>query len=555
MSESTQPKPNDKPDAPTAKSDAPMLEVLTKLLQNADQLSEPDKQLGLRIRELGVSAKDPAQFNQTGVQVAVATAALDFERATGRQSDLSSAQRAEITKLISSPAAAAADAALAPKNDGASKASAQSPPDPIRDVLSKLVASVDQLPAAAKELGTRIQDLEKGAQDPVRFNQKSVQHDIAYAAQDFEKATGTTLDLAPLQRAEVTRLGGSAPGLENERLLGLLRSTMQFDDPGLVRDIRRYATEIGRKRNQNTSETQSRIDTYENRIRQAPRALEPTKDAGAFDAATEAEQPGSNPPGSKPDANGARTDKRQTSDPDTRSPRNHANIQEPLGRQSAVLRGGVLDTLAAALRGNGSPLSAPWDPQPTPFGDRVKAFQARIDARDQDRVIGRVEKSARAAVDALDGFRNAEGAAVMNRIQSAARAEPGGMARVLSEMREGGRFSDLRQAFNTALADDKGFARAYDKAASALAHYGQGREQVEQIIAKRPDAANLSAKFEQLDSQIGERAGHTPSRNEGKNMLDDISKTIAEIIQNATDKVRAIFTRAPAASAGPAPAA
>ena len=41
-------------------------------------------------------------------------------------------------------------------------------------------------------------------------------------------------------------------------------------------------------------------------------------------------------------------------------------------------------------------MSAPWDPQPTPFGDRASRHsRQRIDARDQDRVIGRVEKSAR----------------------------------------------------------------------------------------------------------------------------------------------------------------
>jgi hypothetical protein len=448
--------------------------------------------------------------------------------------------------------AAAPDATSTPQNEAAPRASTQPPLDPIRDVLTKLVASVDALPASAKDLSTRIRDLEKDAQDPVRFNQKSVQHEVAYGAQDFEKATGKTLDLAPAQRAAVTRLAGSAPGLENERLLGLLRSTVQFDDPGLVRDIRRYSAEIGQKSNQNAPETQSRIDTYENRVRQAPRAPEP---ANASGASAKAEQPGANPPGSNADANGARTDQRQPSAPDSRSPRNNANILEPLGRQGAVLRGGVLDTLAAVLRGNGIPGNAPWDPQATPFGERVRAFQARVDARDQDRVIGRVENSARAALDALDGFRNTEGAAVINRIQAAVRAEPGGMASVLSEMREGGRFSDLRQAFNTALTDDKGFAQAYDKAAAALARYGEGREKVDQIIARRPDAANLTAKFEQIDSQIGERASNTPSRNEGKNMLDDISKTIAEIIQNATDKVRAMFSRAPVASAGPAPAA
>jgi len=61
----------------------------------------------------------------------------------------------------------------------------------------------------------------------------------------------------------------------------------------------------------------------------------------------------------------------------------------------------------------------------------------------------------------------------------------------------------------------------------------------------------MTAKFEKLDSEIGERASSTPSRNEGKTMLDDISKTVAEIIQRATDTVRAMFAPKPGASAGP----
>src|SRR5579871_4085106 len=176
MSESTQPKANEKAATQPAKPDEPMREVLTRLLESAHQLSEPDRQLGLRIRDLGIAASDPLQFNQTGVQVAVASVAQEFERATGKQLDLSAAQRAEITKLNGSPAASPADATSTPKNDGAPKPSTQSPPDPIRDVLTRLVASIDQLPNSAKELGTRIRDLEKDAQDPVRFNQKAVQH-------------------------------------------------------------------------------------------------------------------------------------------------------------------------------------------------------------------------------------------------------------------------------------------------------------------------------------------------------------------------------------------
>jgi hypothetical protein len=223
--------------------------------------------------------------------------------------------------------------------------------------------------------------------------------------------------------------------------------------------------------------------------------------------------------------------------------------------QTAVLRGGILDTLTAVLRGNGQPNNAPWDPAPTPLGTRLQAFEAKVAARQQDEGIERVQNWARAAANAIDGFRNTEGATIMNRIQTAARAEPGGMATVLSEMRQGGKFGDLRQAFDKALIDDKGFGAAYDKAATALARYGSGREKVEQIIAKRPDAANLAAKFEQLDGEIGEKASSIPSRNQGKNMLDDISTTIAEILQRAADKVRAIFRPSPTVSPSASPAA
>lgn len=554
MSDSNQPKPSDKPAAPASKSVEPMREVLTKLLESANQLSESDKQLGLKIRDLGETAKDLAQPAQTPVQVAIASAAQEFERATGRQLDLSAAQRTEVTRLAAT--VSATDTASTPKNDAVAKpaAATQSPPDPIRDVLTRLVASLDQLPDSAKALGMKIKELDKDASDPVRFNQKSVQHEVAYVAQDFEKATGRQLALAPTQRAEVTRLAGSAPGLENERMLTLLRMTPQIEDHNVVREIRRSAKEIGQQNNQSASDTQSRIDNLANKIRLATRSPEAANETRAGDATPKAEQPGASPFG-RTAANGARNDQRAPNDPEPRGARNGPSTKEPPPVQTAVLRGGILDTLTSALRGNGNIDNAPWEPQATPFGDRLRAFQGKVDARDQDRVIGRVENSARNTLEALDGFRNIEGAAVMNRIQAAARSEPGGMTTVLSEMREGGRFSDLRQAFNTALNDDKGFAQAYDKAAAALARYSQGREQVEQIIAKRPDAANLTAKFEQLDSQIGERATNTPSRNDGKNMLDDISKAIAEIIQSATDKVRAMFSRAPTASAGPAPAA
>jgi hypothetical protein len=192
---------------------------------------------------------------------------------------------------------------------------------------------------------------------------------------------------------------------------------------------------------------------------------------------------------------------------------------------------------------------APWSPPPTPLAGRLAAFESQMLERRGERALGRAEKSGRAALDALDTFRTGEGAIVMNRIRAAARAEPGGIAAVLAEMRGGGRFADLRQQFNNALETERGVAAAYDKAAAALARYGEDRVSTEQIIARRPDATNLSAKFEQMDAQIGEAAGGTPSRRDGKSMMDDLAQRAAELLQRAVDAAKSFFNRSPSAEA------
>jgi hypothetical protein len=186
---------------------------------------------------------------------------------------------------------------------------------------------------------------------------------------------------------------------------------------------------------------------------------------------------------------------------------------------------------------------APWEAQPQPFGERLAAYQARTQAGRDEAGLQNAEKAGRAAIEALDGFRTGEGATVMNRIQSAARSDLDGMTGVLSGMRDGGRYQDLRQQFNNAMHDEAGVARAYDKASESLAKYGEARTGVEEIIARRPDAANLTSKFQQMDAEIGEKAESTPSRRDGKSMIEDISKQAAEIIQHAMEALKSIFTR------------
>jgi hypothetical protein len=190
------------------------------------------------------------------------------------------------------------------------------------------------------------------------------------------------------------------------------------------------------------------------------------------------------------------------------------------------------------------------------MADRVAAEDRRVLGKNDDRAFENAEKRGQAALGALQSFANGEGAAVMSKIREAAKTEPGGMAQVLSEMKEGGRFSDLRKQFSNALADDAGVAAAYDKAASSLAAYGKNRTDVQDIIGRRADNSALTQRFDQLDAEIGKAASTTPSKTDGRSMMEDLGKQAAELLQRAVETVKAAFrspTAGPSAGAGSSP--
>ncbi len=371
------------------------------------------------------------------------------------------------------------------------------------DRLRGLVASADS------GLAKTMQTLSQRGADADQRSQPGFRTAVAYALQDLENFHVGRLDLpTPQLRAEMTQLAGSAVGLENERLQALMRATGAMQDRALIREIRVLGTDIGRRTDQKTPDVESRIDVIENKLRLTGRPAEPATSAQASASQISSQN------------------------------------QAPVTVQHSVL-----DTLLRAMRPNGNQPSAPWEPPPTPMGSRIDAAERRGQSEKDDRAFVRAEAVGKAALEALSGFANGEGAAVMSRINAAAKTEPGGLPQVLSEMREGGRFADLRKQFGNALADDAGVAAAYDKAASSLAAYGKNRADVEGIISRRPDANALTQRFEQLDADIGKAASSTPSKTEGRSMMDDLAKQAAELLQRAVDAVRSAFARSPSANA------
>jgi hypothetical protein len=423
-------------------------------------------------------------------------------------------------------------------------ADAARPQTPVGEALDALERASNNLQEKDPALADRVRDLVAQAADPVRFNQRAFQHEIAYAVQDTEKALGHQLNLSPNVRSAVDRLAGSAPTLENDQMAALLRRTAEIGDPAVVQEIRRTGGEIGRQVEQNTDTIRSQIDALVAKAQSAERAPKlrpPPADQPPATAATSA-------PGQQKQADGP-------PQPDQAEPGQQRSATSRYGTADpSVYAKTIADGVISGIRGALAPSgAAPWEAAPQPFGERLTAFQARMRDASNEHGLRDAEKAGRAALDAMEGFRTGEGATVMNRIQSAARADPEGMSGVLSQMREGGRYQDLRQQFNSALKDETGFARAYDQAAEALAKYGEARTGVEQIIARRPDAANLTAKFQQLDAEIGEAAGKAPSRREGKSMLEDVSKQAGEIIQRAVEAVKSFFTRSGPEAGRPGP--
>jgi hypothetical protein len=56
-----------------------------------------------------------------------------------------------------------------------------------------------------------------------------------------------------------------------------------------------------------------------------------------------------------------------------------------------------------------------------------------------------------------------------------------------------------------------------------------------------------------MDAEIGKAAAATPSKTEGRSMMEDLTKQAAELLQHAVDAVKAMFTRSPSPSASSSP--
>ena len=192
--------------------------------------------------------------------------------------------------------------------------------------------------------------------------------------------------------------------------------------------------------------------------------------------------------------------------------------------------------LYEALRPPVPPGPAPWEQAPQPLGDRLRAFEARMAENATANQVRTAQQAGERAVSALDALSALPGGATLARVRDAAQGDPGGIQAVVEGMKPGGRFAELRTAFNAALAG-RGFGAAYDRATAEVAAYGQARLKVD------------GDGFDAADRIIGQGVQALPGRKPGTSAWDELaekSHQVAEFLKAAVLRIGAAISSAPA---------
>ena len=227
------------------------------------------------------------------------------------------------------------------------------------------------------------------------------------------------------------------------------------------------------------------------------------------------------------------------------------NLRRPETKAPAPQSPPTPGAAASAAASVAADATAPKPAFPTGgLRDKLGVFTAdRMQARRDAEQIKGASQAGTAVLASLEALERQETAGILMKIRDAANAS-GGIERVLSEMRPGGAFEDLRKEFNLALSHDEGFAAAYEKATAALSSYAETRAGM--ISTPRPRADINLASLETLDQEIGAAAKTFPGLKDGKTALDEALEGGRQAVEKAFTAIRQAFNR-DAEMRGPSP--
>ena len=457
------------------------------------------------------------------------------------------------------PAASSASAPAARKGpeaeptSNADKAEGTKAKEPLRDLIDRLGRTHDMIARVDPALAATIRGITEKVDAPGRMDDPMYRTRVAYALQDAEKLVGPVANLPQGLRKEMTQLAATSPGLQNERMQELMRSTAILDDRGLVRVLRRDAAEIARASDQTSPEVQSKVEVLENRVRLNALPDRASQTAAKPSDVTNMTSAAVGTAYQNVQAEAAAKVVGSASELPSRQVLSTVPQQQPASDQIQQSRGiGTTFAIMSALRKPEPASPAPWDQQLTPLKNRVARYNETAQANEEEASLRAAEQSGQAAVQALRAFANGPGASIMGKIQAAAKTDPDGAAGVAAGMREGGPYADLRHTFNAGLLREKGLASALDHASAAVSRYGADRTVVDSIAASRADATAITARFAKLDAEVGKAASETPSRKDGKSQMEELGEKAAELASKAIEAVRAAFKHTPGPEQRPA---
>ncbi len=432
--------------------------------------------------------------------------------------------------------------------------------EPLRELIDKLERTQLLVARVDPALASVIKSISERAGIPGRLEDPGFRTRVAYATQDVEKLVGPIAGMQGGLREEMTRLAATSPGLRNERMQELVRSTPTIDDRSLVRDIRKAASEITRGYDQNSTELQSKVDVLEHRVRLSTRApVEGATRSGPENAATRQASDEARGPAT---ANGSATHPGAQANSETLSTRKQVepeikHVIQPRADLQAATQAVALDqgqpvrgagatfAIMAALRKPEPTAAAPWDQNLTPLAGRLAKYMETAQSNRDEAAYTAAERSGEMAAKALQAFANGPGAGIMAKISAASKADPDGMAGVVAGMREGGQYADLRRSFNADMAREKGLAGAVDRAATAVGQYGRDRTAADGIAAGLGTADAITARFGKLDAEIGKAASGAPGRKDGKSQMEELGEKAADLASKAMEAIKAAFRRTP----------
>lgn len=467
------------------------------------------------------------------------------------------------------------------------KAGTTSNTNPYLQVLDEIGKNVANLPDTVKnkQLSQRISDLAERAREPGALNDKATQQEIAWAMADTERATGVRTNVGDNIRDQLLTLAMTIQGLSDPSVVRLMKYTNRLDSQDTVDQIRDFAVRVAQNSppqvqsgdnmvlakleqrvldeslNQSSQRqllssdqtVEAQQSTRMNQQNQQTRQVE----ARAQTAPAPSETAGA--------AAGQGTTQRPVVQATT------ANVKVTPGTSTGP---GWLE--AVANRVKESPLfrapaprasnndgfahnaeaaqtSTPAPTQPAPYADTSFDHKGAVAGVERDLIVEGVTEAAVTAAQALTSLRQMMGG-IGQKIDAAAENDPGGYANVMSGMKPGGQYAELRSELDAQIQQTQGFAGTYQQATEALDQYVSSRLDAESWVRSNAmKVSDLDKDLAPVEKGLFESLQKMPGLTSGLSMLDEMATKFGEAIMQIIDRARTALGFGPGMGNDPSP--